>query len=144
MCLSTIKETYDNPSTVIQSGYKEFTGTGKNLKSQQTGKAIEFDKWLVALEQQIKADDGQAYTSGFHVYEDETQVKKLYRSSSTTLIYYRKVHTRGTQGSDTVVIAKEMYVPSDKNGWPPRPNDPAPKTLVEKTKSFIAGKGGSA
>src|SRR5271157_3298482 len=105
MCLSTVKETYDNPLSLIQSGYKEFSGTGKNLRSQQNNKPIEFDKWLVAEEIEILASNGKKYTTGFHVYENESQ-----KNRNSTLIYYRKVHTRGTEGIDTVVIAKEIYV----------------------------------
>ena len=150
MCLSTVKETYDNPSSLIQSGYKQFNGTGKNLTFTINGKPVEFDKWLSADEgaTKMKADDYNYYTRGFHVYEDESDVKN---KSGYILVYMRKVHTKGTQDGLSVVIAKEIYVPSDPKGWPPTasPNTsftpPAPskkELLFDKIKDIV--KGGNA
>src|SRR5208282_3838850 len=104
MCLSTVKETYDNPSSMIQSGWKLFNGSGKNLNFTFGGKQVEFDKWLTADEQIISADDRNKYTTGFHVYYDEQEVKN---KPNCRLVYMRNVHTKGTQDGLSILIAKE-------------------------------------
>ena len=148
MCLSTVKETYDNPSSLIQSGYKKFNGTGKKLTFRINSKPVEFDKWLVADEAKLKADDYNYYTQGFHVYDDESQVNN---KNGYTLVYMRNVHTKGTQTGISIVVAKELYIPSNPKGWPPTsspntsytPSKPSTKEMLYDKIKDIA-KGGNA
>lgn len=116
MCLDVVNETYDNPSTLIQSGWKSFTGSKTKpqfeVKNLNGNKEVPLDTWLTAEE---KREHG--YITGFHIYTDETEtaVKKL----TIRRVYYRNATYLGLQNKGTVIIAKEMYVPSDPDAWPP-------------------------
>ena len=73
----------------------------------------------------MRASDGNEYEAGFHVYEEDTNEmnKAPYRR-----VFVRCVSARGNEGySKKVLIAREMFVPTDQNGWPPKPGDPPPK-----------------
>jgi len=121
MCLHHIQEQYDNPSNVIISGWKRFVSFPlrfENFKNKGTSE-VPLDQWIDAEEKEINTGySGKNYKTGFHVYEDEEQAKK---KSATRRVYIRKVHTKGTEDSVTVLVAQEMYVPSDPNAWPPLP-----------------------
>lgn len=145
MCLDTVTERYENPSSVIQSGYKTFKGSNAVPQFQAQpyrGKNIvPLDEWLVAEEKTVLANDQKNYTTGFHVCIDEKEVEK-YQSGKGRRVYFRYAHTRGFQGGE-ILIAKELYVPSDPNGWPPKPGNLEPKKPLS-LKEKILGKGGSA
>lgn len=146
MCLDTVKEKYENPSPLIQSGYKVFRGSGNSLQFQaQTlggAQTLTLDKWIVAEEKQITANDQKSYITGFHICIDEKEVERYERSSRSRRVYFRYAHTRGVQGGE-ILVAKEMYVPSNENGWPPKPGDPEPEKPKSLKEKFL-GKGGSA
>lgn len=72
-------------------------------------KRVPLDEWIVAEEQPVGN-----YTSGFHVYTDETQKESQWRR-----VYYRHVHTKGTQNGKSVVVARELYVTAREDDWPP-------------------------
>jgi hypothetical protein len=146
MCLDSIKEQNDRPSTMIMSGWKEFNGSGKNLQFQNmilNGKPdVSLDEWIVAEKKPITANDGKKYETGFHAYTDEKELSNY--NTKYRHVYMRKVMTIGKQGSLTVAIAEEMYVPSDPNDWPPKPGDPPKKeSILDKAKKIV-GKTGNA
>lgn len=121
MCLDYVNERITTPVALIQSGWKVFHGSGNKLHFQvqsfKGSNAVIFDKWLVAEGTTATGSEhlrGGAYPAGFHIYEDETEVK----GKSVRRVYYRNVLVRGTQ-YEKLVVAKEMYVPSDPDGWPP-------------------------
>lgn len=126
MCLDSVTEQFDKPTTLIQSGWKRFNGSGRNLlfEAYQYGgtKDVPLDKWIKAEGTNI-AGRGQDYKAGFHVFEDETEFGKAggryyAGKADKRRVYYRKVHTRGRQEGLSVVLATEIYVPSDPNAWP--------------------------
>lgn len=121
MCLDTISHPALPATTMVQSGWKQFGGsfTRPNFQSSALKAKMEvpLDQWLTADEQSISYGGGK-YTSGFHIYEDETQFKN--NQSAYRRVYFRQAHTKGKQDSKTVLVAREMYVPSDPNAWPPR------------------------
>jgi hypothetical protein len=124
MCLETVSDKIDKPTTLIQSGWKTFTGTQTQLRFENMpfkgSRDVPLDKWITAEATVEKISTGAVirgrdYKPGFHIYEDEQEVKsKTYKRR----VYYRKVHTRGKQDGLTVIVALEMYVPSDPDAWP--------------------------
>jgi hypothetical protein len=129
MCLDAVTETYDHPSTLIVDGWKEFGGSTKQPTFQnytyKGSNVVPLDTWIPASNEhsaQIKANDGKKYEPGFHTYFDETEFKGMGRSNSNSYrrVFLRKVSCLGRQSSLKTVIALEMYVPSDQNGWPPK------------------------
>lgn len=145
MCLSSVEAVYDKPSDLIVDGWKEFGQKDTNLRSQQFNTVIQRDTWIQASEQRplvvlgmIKASDGKLYRVGFHAYVDEP------KKGSFRRVYLRKITCTGDQDGKCVV-AQEMYVPSDPNGWPPRPTPSTPvskKKLMERVKKIVPYKGG--
>lgn len=133
MCLSTVKEIYDNPSTCIVDGWKELGSTGSpRVQMAINGRYdVPLDKWVKATDEHaksgIKASDNTIYQPGFHVYSDETEFRK--KDSTMRRVFVRNITCLGTQDGKHVIIAQEMYIPSDLNGWPPKP---------EKKKSLLS------
>lgn len=139
MCLDAVNEIYDHPSPVVTDGWKEIDARKPRFQFNVNGtKDIPFDRWLTATNEHaksgIKADDGQTYEPGFHIYADE---KELKRKNSCQRVFVRGITCLGKQDGMTVVIAREMYLPSDKNGWPPRPDDKP--SLLDRAKNVILG-----
>lgn len=124
MCLSTVKDKNVDLSGCIVSGWKDFAGTASAPEFQVYGvkhllgraKKVPLDKWFEADKQQIASDDSELYDSGFHIYSDDGKRP----NSASRRVYYRLVEVLGTQDGHEVIIAREMYVPSDPDGWPPR------------------------
>lgn len=142
MCLDTIREEYETPSEVVVDGWKTFNARSGDLFSQQTGDKIVLDKWLQAKESPVHMG-GKSYTSGFHIFMDEEQAKKKgYRRR----VYARKITILGTQEGIECVIAKEMYVPSDPDGWPPKPGESTPPSTskLDHLKQRLTGSQGNA
>lgn len=122
MCLSRIDTIYDQASGLIVDGWKEFLGSKAQPVSLRfkvgISRDVPVDRWLQASDEfapnGILADDGRTYKAGFHVYADEG------RSESYRRVYLRGVTCVGKQGGRKCMIAQEMYVPSDAEGWPPQ------------------------
>lgn len=141
MCLSAVKEIYDNPSPMIVDGWKGFDGTPSKPKVQipiNGTYEVPLDKWIKATDENakngIRADDKTTYAPGFHAYADESEVKP-WSNQSLRRVYLRQITCLGRQDGKTTVVAQEMFVPSDtKNGWPPRP-----QSILEKAKNVVAG-----
>lgn len=156
MCLDTIKEHYDTPSMVITDGWKRFSGnthydTAKygDLKFSNNPlngiHSVPLDKWIKADPSFIETTDKQEYYTGFHVYTDEKEAKS--RIGTVRRVYIRQVTVLGRQSNLDVVIAQEMYVPSDPNSWPPQSNkikEPEPIKKKKSVKETIFGKPGNA
>ena len=110
MCLDSVTKSLEQ-STLIESGYKEFSEAAGGPEFQAmtlNGKRkVPLDQWITAEETPTPGK----YVSGFHIYirEKEHIKTKLRR------VYFRNAHTKGQQREKTIVIAKEMYVPSDPN-----------------------------
>lgn len=128
MCLSSVKETYDSPSTLIVDGWKEFAGTSTKPQFQNFPHAgsttVQLDTWLeITGTEKIVAGDGKKYDAGFHAYSDEKDLK-MDRASTRPYrrVFLRRITCLGMQELNKCVIAQEMYVPSDPNGWPPKPD----------------------
>jgi len=127
MCLSRVEEIIANPSSVIQDGAKQFTGS-KGIYfetypldgSSYGNREVPLDKWLTATEKDVTASDSQSYKSGFHIYEEKTPKDRRRR------VYFRYVTAIGAQDGKNVLIAREMYVPSNENDWPPMANKTSP------------------
>jgi hypothetical protein len=144
MCLSKLEAVYDKPSALIVDGWKEFAGGSvafspirqggiikPALSFTNFGGAVKLDTWLVASEvrppMNITASDGKVYKAGFHAYaEDKAR-------SSVRRVYLRKITCIGDQDGKKALVAQEMYVPSDPNGWPPQPVHQAPNKVTKRT-----------
>lgn len=121
MCLSVVKDEMKKPTTLIQSGWKEFNGNNSSPQftnfEYKGSRVVPLDQWLTAETKEVKISMLKgSYAAGFHIWEDEMELPK---KSVKRRVYYRNVHTRGMQNNLTVVIAQQMYVPSDPDGWPP-------------------------
>jgi hypothetical protein len=119
MCLDTITERIDQPSALIESGWKTFNmPSGKLQFAVQIhagSMAVPLDKWIKAEGGKIKVGSFKSYEPGFHVYEHEREL----RGMAARRVYYRGLHTRGIQDGKTVVVAGELFVPSQPDAWPP-------------------------
>jgi hypothetical protein len=152
MCLARVTESYAQPSELIVDAWKSFAGSSSAPKFQQFGDTVELDKWMQAsaanAPRGITADDNKNYMPGFHVYAEEKEVKG---KSGYRRVYVRRVTCAGVQGLMKCVVAQEMYVPSNQDGWPPL--DPAEppkptvgsvpgpkKKLMERIKKAAGGK----
>ena len=131
MCLSTISEKLDKPSALIQSGWKTFAGNARTPLFEnftlQGSKTVPLDRWIKAEGKEVKISSFKKYEAGFHIFEDEEDLKK--NSNYTHFggmrrVYYRYAHTRGMDQGLKVVIAREMCVLSDPDGWPPQEETP--------------------
>lgn len=114
MCLDSVTKSLAT-SSLVESGFKTFSrGTGA-LRFENFGlggkDVVPLDQWITAEEKNVGT-----YTSGFHIYTRE----KEHNPANLRRVYFRRAHTRGSQGNKTIVVAKEMYVPSDPDAWPPR------------------------
>jgi hypothetical protein len=145
MCLGKVTATHSKPSGVIVDGWKSFTGTDSALTFQQMGGPVTLDVWLQASKikppQDIVAGDGTKYRAGFHAYGDE-QERGCYRR-----VYLRNITCTGEQDFKKCVIAQEMYVPSDKNAWPPQEQSqpsPSPPPAPKKRLLSRLKKGGAS
>lgn len=122
MCLSTITERIGSPTKLIVGGWKEFSVMNGKPRFMNTSLnhnyEVPLDKWITAESVTIDMDRKQSYNSGFHIYSDEVENKKK-KLANLRRVFYRGVETIGTQDGVPVVIAREMYVPSDPDAWPP-------------------------
>jgi hypothetical protein len=124
MCLSSVTTRLE-PTTMVQSGWKKFRGyeayksCTPSLRFEayafQGSETVPLDKWIAAEVKEVKISTFKKYDAGFHIYEDEKE-----NLPGKRRVYFRKAHTRGIQDGLTVVIAAEMYVPSDPDDWPPK------------------------
>jgi hypothetical protein len=140
MCLSIVKETYDNPSGLIMDAWKEFGGTARKPTFQQFTIAksadVPLDKWITATDEhtpgkKITALDSKPYAPGFHVFYNEQELKEM---GGLRRVFVRKITCLGIQTSKQVVVAQEMFVPSDPNGWPPKKDE---QTFLDKAKRMM-------
>lgn len=128
MCLESGFKSIEK-SGAVQSGWKVFVGTSSQPAFQsmtyKNSALVPLDKWIAAEGGQIKTGGllSGGYDAGFHIFEDEQELKAISNWSGTTgtkrRVYYRNAHTRGKQSGATIVVALDMYVPSDPDGWPP-------------------------
>jgi hypothetical protein len=147
MCLATARKV--TPTTLVMDGWKLFYGSETNLKfrsSSLTGSSgVSFNVWLKAEEIEISASDGTKYMTGFHVYDDYEQVRKL---ADIRRVYYRNVTYIGKQDKESCIIAQEMYVPSNPEGWPPLDvsvtKSVKKKTIVQKLRDAAKKSPGNA
>lgn len=114
MCLDSVTKSLQT-SSLVESGFKEFSGSKAAPRFQNVplhGKhEVPLDQWITAKEENVGK-----YTSGFHIYTRE----KEHFETLLRRVYYRNAHTKGKQGNKTIVVAREMYVPSDPDAWPPK------------------------
>lgn len=62
--------------------------------------------WHTAEEVEIEANDGNKYTSGFHIFLSREEAKK-YGSDNLIKVSFKEAHTIGDQGG-AVVIARKI------------------------------------
>jgi hypothetical protein len=122
----------DKPSDLIVNAWKEFDGSKPvTLSFTNFGGTVKLDTWLVASEVKppinITASDGKTYRAGFHAYAAERASRRI-----TRRVYLRKITCIGDQDGSKAVVAQEMYVPTDPDGWPPQP-PAAPATPPKRT-----------
>jgi hypothetical protein len=125
MCLSSITERADVPSQVIISAQKLFNRPSGgelrfNVQKYKGSFVVPLDKWLKAEGESIKMDSGfivkDKYPAGFHVYDADEKKTGI----GVRRVYVRGVRTIGTQDDYKVLVADELYVPSDQDAWPPK------------------------
>ena len=157
MCLAKVTESYEPPCPMITDGWKDLGGDPKKpvVGMAVNGSShIPLDTWVTATNEHakngIKATDGNTYEPGFHVYADEPAAS--YDRTRQRRVFVRNITCRGTDGGKTTLIAREMYIPSDPNGWPPKGNGPKSgggnkkrpnpiKKMIDKTIADMKGMG---
>lgn len=122
MCLTKVTEIYDDPSALVTDGWKSIDAKKPRFQFKVSGSTdIPFDQWITATNEHakngVKADDGNVYEPGFHAYAEE---KELKGKPGYQRIFLRNITCLGVQDGLKVIVAREMYLPSDKNGWPPK------------------------
>lgn len=119
MCLESITNANMDKTTMVQCGWKSFGGTTSVPEFASyffaSGRAVPLDRWITA-----EGKGPGQYGAGFHIYSDEKELMPSPHRVYYRRVYYRRPHTKGKQDCRTVVVASEMYVPSDPDGWPPR------------------------
>lgn len=144
MCLTKVTKSL-TPSTAIQDGWKEFGyATDGSLEFQnfpvdRTKRKVVFDTWMKAESIQVQDDNGKKYLADFHVYKDEEDIRTS--GSRYRRVYIRGTHTEGLQSTTPCLVAAEIYVPSNSDGWPPSSTK---TTLSDKLKKAIGKKPGTA
>lgn len=123
MCLASIKDKTSKPPALVQSGWKQFDGLLPNLRfphvAYRGSHNVPLDQWIKAEGDKIGLRGrftANHYEAGFHIYEDETELRSM---TGKRRVYFCRAHTRGSQGGLTTIVAREMYVPSDQDAWPP-------------------------
>ena len=119
MCLDRVSTTYDEPSGLIMDGWKEFRGPRDSPTFYYAGGPVQLDTWLRASGHTMISSDGGRYQAGFHIYSEDLQRRRAVQRSAWRRVYFRNATCEGFEDDKKVVIAQEMYVPSDRNGWPP-------------------------
>jgi hypothetical protein len=150
VCLSAITEQYERPSLLILDAWKTFAGSASRPCFESypyRGESyVPLDQWIEAEgTKDVVSSDGKKYKAGFHVFEEAKDEPKPY--APRRRVYVRRVRTKGKQDKDTVLVADEMYVPSDPEAWPPMSGEKGPEGkapgVMDRIKK-IAGKGGNA
>jgi hypothetical protein len=127
MCLTTVKNQVDKPSTLIESGWKYFKGSYSEPlfphSNWNGSRRCPLDQWITAS---VGIEGGQKvgpykneYKVGFHVFTDERKAKKAI-SPGLRRVYFRRVTAQGTDQEIETIVAQEMYVPSKEEAWPPK------------------------
>jgi hypothetical protein len=123
MCLSSVSKKISKPTLAVQDGWKKFNGgsfLSKKLEFEvctyKGGKDVPLDQWIKAEGPEIESSawDKKKYAAHFHIWLDEKDAPTGVRR-----VFFRKAHTIGLQDAHKVIVAEEMYVPSDPNKWPP-------------------------
>lgn len=124
MCLEKVTETLDGSVTMIESGWKQFSGGARGMvpqfECQTLGgvSAVPLDQWIKAEAQvEIPASDRNLYKPGFHIFTDEKAAKI---KNANHRVYFRRPLHLGVDRKVQTVIAQEMYVPTDQDDWPPK------------------------
>lgn len=118
MCLDSVTQKLE-PSNVIESGWKEFSGTQRRPEFQnvglKSGNNVPLDQWIKAEGTKI-GSGSVSYDAGFHIYSNEREflTRNPYRR-----VYFRNAHTLGKQDNKTVTVVRELFVPTDPEAWPP-------------------------
>ena len=129
MCLSTVSNKRPEFSSLILSGWKGFNGTTRDPKfsnfSHKGSKDVPLNTWISketdgTTNGRVEAGDGTHYSVGFHIWPDEKNKPR----EASRMVYYRRATAMGRQEGCPVIIAEEMYVSSDPEGWPPMPAPP--------------------
>ncbi len=161
MCLASVKEAYDNPCPMITDGWKDLKDSKKpRVQFKVNGSYdLPLDTWITATDENAKggvvADDRNKYEPGFHAYTDESELTRIKSRFSGTYVrvFLRNITCMGTQDGFKTVVAQEMYVPSDPNGWPPKGDEPVSggggeprrsnpvKKFIDKTVADLKAKG---
>lgn len=120
MCLQTVQKHIDKPTTLIEGGWKYFNGPDNNLFPHNKWNKVNkcpLDRWITAEGGDI---DSGRYKAGFHVFTDEAKVRKIPGAADVRRVYFRRVTAQGVDSGIETVVAQEMYVPSQKDAWPPK------------------------
>jgi hypothetical protein len=124
MCLDTISQKFDEEITFIESGWKYFNGAHISTFPHNALKGklhCPLDQWLVAEGKDIAATQSayKTYKAGFHIFTDEQKARKQF-GSRIREVFFRHPTTIGVDQGIETVVAREMYVPSEQKGWPPK------------------------
>lgn len=131
MCLDSVSKKLPEPLPLIEGGYKHFDTYNRKLSfeayplsgSVSGDKTVPMDQWLKASSlhkdgKEIGGGKFPKYVPGFHIYIDESSSRSSINSTDRR-VFYRGAHTYGRQDGRDCVIADELFVCSDPNGWPP-------------------------
>jgi len=119
MCLDKNYSKLD-PVSLIETGWKEFAGSKSKpefaVMCLNDSKLVPLDQWITAKGGHVNTGIIGGYRAGFHIYIDP----KESGSAKRRRVYFRNAYVEGSQSGHKCVVAKEMYVPSDPEGWPPQ------------------------
>lgn len=119
MCLSTVTKKIGNSKLSKGVGYKIFDRSCNSLPpsgeyytpDRYCAYGYPIGKWINADGNNIMADDGHFYPSGFHIFTSLKSAVK-YLAGETYLeirkVQYRDAHTLGTQSNGRCIVAKEI------------------------------------
>lgn len=115
MCLSTVLKRYQTVLDDVKTGFKVLEEYSRDYyRVPVINQTYRYDQWSNATGQDIRADDGTYYPSGFHIfsrYNDAVSYRDRHHPNCfVAQVEYSHITTRGTQDGYKVSVAKKMCV----------------------------------
>lgn len=123
MCLSTISNKKPKKSGYFYKVFDLDYSGGLYFPFMRLNrmKEVPVGKWIKAARLRRRADNGEAYITGFHGFLSARSARLWGSGDTVVRCKYRNAHVAGTQDELKVIVADEIFVPKRKRyatgGW---------------------------